>query len=412
MEFLAAKINSPPSRSDRADFSGISTTQHYIRAMLPNFPYSIKSWLRVLSFILAAGSLASPLAAQPVDRNGAVIFAYQRVGEDLYPSNNISTAQFSDNIRELIEDGYTVLPLPEIVAALRNGSLLPDRAVAITFDGAYRSAYDNAIPLLLSHNLPFTVFFSPHQAAEDSPQYMDWNDLKRLARKTQVTLGLHPASYTHLVRAPEKEIRRQVNNALALYRKELKQNPALFAYPFGEYTSAYRDIIAASGFDAAFGQHSGAVYAEADLMALPRFALTDNYGDTERFRMAAQAMPLPATDISPEDPHVAANNPPIFGFTVPDALTTRLDQLSCFVSEQGKLQITVVGKTRVEMRVEEPFEGDRIRFNCTMPGPPPKPGEEQRWRWFGMLLTQGSAGTEETQAIRDSATESLPFPDE
>jgi len=29
-----------------------------------------------------------------------------------------------------------------------------------------------------------------------------------------------------------------------------------------------------------------------------------------------------------------------------------------------------------------------------MPGPAPKPGEEQRWRWFGMLLTQGDAGEE------------------
>lgn len=318
-----------------------------------------------------------------------MIFAYQRVGEDLYPANNIAVDQFAENVRELIEGGYTVLPLPDIIKALRDGTTLPDRTVGISFDGAYLSAYENAMPLLLSNNLPFTVFFSPDQATEKNPQYIGWHDIKRLSRNSQVTLGLHAASYMHLAGSSETEIKRQVNNALAAYRAELKTNPTLFAYPFGEYTKAYRNIIAASGFEAAFGQHSGAVYKDADMMALPRFALTENYGNTERFRMAAQALPFPVSDVSPDDPHILTNNPPIFGFTVAPALSGHLDQMSCFVSEQGKPDITVVGGNRVEMRVAKPFEGHRIRFNCTMPGPVPKAGEEQRWRWFGMLLTLG-----------------------
>ena len=33
---------------------------------------------------------AFPAGAQSLDPSGAVIFAYQRVGEDLYPDDNIS----------------------------------------------------------------------------------------------------------------------------------------------------------------------------------------------------------------------------------------------------------------------------------------------------------------------------------
>ncbi len=357
--------------------------------MPQNLPYSVKSSLHIFLLALTLAGFSAPVSAQRAEQNGAVIFAYQRVGEALYPANNISTGQFADNVRELIEGGYAVRPLPEIIAALRDGTPLPDRTVAITFDGAYRSAYDNAMPVLLANNLPFTVFFAPDQMAEDNPQYIGWGELKRLEKKEQVTLGLHAATYTHLAGASEMEIRRQVNNALAAFRKELKQNPTLFAYPFGEYTRAYRDIIAASGFEAAFGQHSGAAHAEADLLALPRFAMSENYGDARRFRMAAQALPLPAAGITPEDPRISPGSLPDFGFTLPDTLADRIGQLSCFVSEQGKLKINIVGKNRVEMRVDAPFEGERIRFNCTLPGPPPNPGEDQRWRWFGMLLTQG-----------------------
>lgn len=331
---------------------------------------------------------ALPAEAQSLDPSGAVIFAYQRVGEDLYPDDNISKEQFAENIHELIEGGYTILPLPRIVAALRDKARLPDRTVAITFDGAYRSALENAIPLLLDNNIPFTVFFSPDQADSNTPQYMGWSDIRRLRKNDIVTLGLHTAAYTRLNDQDTAEIRQQVNKATARFREMLKDSPAFFAYPFGEYSKAYRDVITASGFTAAFGQQSGVAYDGSDLFAIPRFAITESYGDDDRFRMTASSLPLPVSDITPDDPVIGAENPPTFGFTVDGGQAKKLAQLSCFISEQGKPDMTIVGENRVELRAKKPFESDRIRVNCTMPGPAPKPGEDQRWRWFGMLLTQ------------------------
>lgn len=330
---------------------------------------------------------APTLSMAAYDRTAAVIFAYQRVGESLYPANSISKEQFANHIKELLEGGYNVMPLPSIIAALKANSPLPERTVAITFNGGYESALDNAIPLLLNNNLPFTVFFSPDQPDSKNPEYMGWDDIKRLKKYNQVTLGLHPASYTRLTENSPNDIRRQVNNALTRYRQILKTEPRFFAYPFGEYTKEFRDIVASSGFEAALGQQSGVAYTGSDMYVLPRFAMTESYGDDARFRMAATALPLPVTDITPDDPYITTNNPPTIGFTIEPALASKIPQLSCFLSGHGKPDMQVVGNNRVELRVDAPFQAERIRVNCTMPGPEPKPGEEARWRWFGMLLS-------------------------
>ncbi|HEY8190658.1 MAG TPA: polysaccharide deacetylase family protein, partial [Micavibrio sp.] len=205
-------------------------------------------WIQALVGLMLMTGASAPAQAQSFDRTGAVILAYQRVGEDIYPATSISKEQFTENIQELLDGDYHIASLDEIVNAIKADEKLPDRTVAITFDGAYRSILDNAVPLLLSHNLPFTVFFSSDQADGNTPQYMDWNDVRRLNKYPGVTLGLHSAGYSRLTDSPPGEIRRQVNKALTRYRQELKGDPAFFAYPFGEYTKAYREIIATSEF--------------------------------------------------------------------------------------------------------------------------------------------------------------------
>lgn len=352
--------------------------------------------LTVFGVILMIGPVGQGTAStRSADRTAAVILAYQQVDEPIYPAGNISSEQFSRHIAELTGGDYNILPLDRIVAALRGGDPLPDRTVAITFNGGYKSALQNAIPLLLARDLPFTVFFAPEQAALNSPQYMSWDELRRLARNPLVTLGLHSASYTRLAGEDDAEIRRQVNNALTLTRKELRRTPSFFAYPFGEYSLAYRNIIAESGFQAAFGQQSGAAHPGADPFALPRFALTENYADTERFRMVASALPLPVGDIVPDDPYIRNENPPLFGFTLGDGINPAA--LGCFVTEHGQIELQTLGNNRFELRAPAPFGDERVRMNCTVPVSSGSGAEEEmRWRWFGLLLALEPVAEDET----------------
>jgi poly-beta-1,6-N-acetyl-D-glucosamine N-deacetylase len=361
--------------------------------LLPEYVYS-RAMIRHLIIFLSLCFLPLMASAQevlslPQDNTSAVILVYHRVGEDFDPASSIREEQFSSHVRELISGGYNILPLPKIVEALNQGRSLPEHTIAITFDGAYRSAYEKAMPALIEHNIPFTVFIAPHALEENDPQYVTLADFKKLARSKMVTFGLHPDSYTRLNGVSEQEIRRQVNNAITRYRELLNDNPSLFAYPFGEYSRVYRDSIVAAGFKAAFGQQSGVSHADSDLFALPRFSMTEAYGDEERFRLVVNALPLPVSDLAPSDPYLTTHTPSI-GFTLDEALAGHAQNLSCFAADQERIRIEYIGQKRVELRLEKPFDEDRVRINCTLPVPSTGPDEMPRWRWLGLLLTFSS----------------------
>jgi hypothetical protein len=157
---------------------------------------------------------------------------------------------------------------------------------------------------------------------------------------------------------------------------ELGVRPTLLAYPFGSYSSAIRDLAQRQGFTAAFTQSSGVVHARSDRLSLPRFVMNEAFGGIDRFRLAANALPLPVADVTPADP-VLAQNPPSIGFTVAGGIGD-LDRLACFVSGQGRTGLERLDGNRIELRIAEEFPPGRTRLNCTLPA------VEGRWRWFGM----------------------------
>ncbi len=326
-----------------------------------------------------------------VDGQSAVILAYHRVGDDAHPAANIRLEQFQAHLRYLKDEGFTVLPLAQLVAAVRGGQALPDKSVAITFDGAHRSILTNAVPLLDSYKFPYTVFAPSLYADDPAQDYLSWQDLKSLRDDGRATIGLQSALYTHLNSLSTEDIRRGVNNARARYREEMGTEPSFYAYPFGEISKAYRDLIEAQSFYAGFGQQSGAASPASDIYALPRFVMTESYGDLERFETAVMALPLPITGIEPADLLLTTNNPAI-GFTLPPALARR-DDFDCFATGAPEPTMQHLGQGRVELRFPEPITAARVRINCTLTQGTDDPERPYRWRWFGMLLTM--AGTRE-----------------
>ncbi len=309
----------------------------------------------------------------------ASVIMYHRFGEDKYAATNIRIDQFREHIEELKSGPYTVLPLNEIVDRLKSGQPLPDRTVALTMDDAYRSVYDVAWPMLREANLPFTVFVAVEGVDKQYPGMMTWDQLREL-RDGGVHFGHHTYSHAHLPALSAAEIEADIKLANERYQEELGFVPAIFAYPYGEYGSEVKSVIRRLGFKAAFGQQSGVAYSGHDRLELPRFAMSENYGGIGRFRLAANALPLRVTDVTPSD-NVLKRNPPPFGFTLTEDYGN-LSGLSCFSSSQtgGAVPIEIIGNSRIEIRLSTAFKSGRGRINCTLLGP------ERRWRWFGSLF--------------------------
>lgn len=333
-------------------------------------------WGRRAFLALCAGVLAT-VAGPPATRaaDSAVFVMYHRFGEEGLPSTNIRLDQFEAHLAELRDGGYTILPVPEIVAALAADRPLPERTVGITVDDAYASVYREAWPRLKALGFPFTLFVSTDAVDAGRRGMMSWDQIRELA-DSSVTIGHHGAAHAHMAYADAARNTADIAKASRRFREELGRTPGLFAYPYGEYGRELRDAVAAAGFEAAFGQHSGVSHPGSDLFALPRFALNEQYGEFDRFRLVANTLPLPVTDVTPSDPLLGPNPPP-FGFTLAEAIGN-VAQLSCFASGQGRATIERLGPRRIEVRVKTRFPPGRSRINCTVPGP------DKRWRWFGV----------------------------
>ncbi len=311
----------------------------------------------------------------------AVIFTYGRFGDD-GAANSISVDLFEQHLSELSRGGYTVLPLPEIVAALRDGRPLPDRTIGITIDDTHASVWREAWPRLRALGLPFTLFVvsdTVDRAAlpGGSNDSMTWGQIRDLA-DAGVTIGNLSASHPHLMGQDRAFQIGQIARAAERIAEQTGTRPTLFAYPFGEYDSDLRALVPELGYRAAFGQQSGVAHGRADPMALPRFAMSDTYGSLDRFRLAAQALPLLVQDVTPSE-IVIEDNPPTLRMTI-DPMMGEVAQLACFISGAGRMTLVDLGNRRIELRAPDLLAPGRTRLNCTMPA------ADGRWRWFGLPL--------------------------
>jgi len=327
----------------------------------------------------AINSVAPPVTSidSTISATSAVVFMYHRFGEDSLPSTNIRIDQFESHIAELSSGGYHVLPLPEILSALREGRGLPDRTVGITIDDGFLSVYTQAFPRLQKAGFPFTVFIATDGIDSGNRNLMNWDQVRELAAQG-VTIGAHTASHLQMVDSTISKNREDITRSNARFHEELGHTPRMFAYPYGESSLGVAALAKAAGYEAAFGQYSGVVYSGADFFNLPRFALNEKYGTPERFRLVANALPLPVSDLLPAN-MVLTTDFPLVGFTVDEGVN-HIDQIACFLSIRSQAMVEHLGGRRIEVRFVDPLPEGRSRLNCTMPGP------EERWRWLGMMF--------------------------
>ena len=339
-----------------------------------NFRRLLRSTRVAWTALTMAATIAAGIGPA-VAADSAVILQYHRFGEDAYPSTSVTIEQLEAHIEHLASGRYTILPVPEILAALDAGRSLPDRTIGITVDDATRSTFEEAWPRFENAGFPFTVFVSTDPVDLGHASIMSWDELRQLV-EAGVTIGNHGAAHGRMWQNDDAANREDLEKARRRIQEELSIDAALFAYPYGEWNGALRILVTELGFSAAFGQHSGAIGAHSDTLNLPRFALNENYGGIDRFRLIADTLPLGARAVTPTD-QILEQNPPVIGFTIEPPLANR-NALACFAS--GGIVATIEHEEggRVQVNFDGPFPPGRARLNCTAPA------EERRWRWFGL----------------------------
>jgi biofilm PGA synthesis lipoprotein PgaB len=317
--------------------------------------------------------------------DSAVVFMYHRFGEDRYPSTSIRVDQFRQQMDFLREGGFTVIPLMDLLAFLSGNQELPPKAVVITVDDAYRSIYEVAYPLLVEYGFPFTVFVSTDPVDSKLPNYLNWDRIREMAGNG-VTFANHGAGHIYMVeRQPnesetlwQQRIGADIDKGWQRLTEELtganKPLRGVFAYPYGEYSTGTAQQLTKRGY-IAFGQQSGAIGRLSDRRILPRFPMAEAFAGLDGFRTKAMSLPLPVTEVVPWDP-VTSDPLPEIKITLAES-SARLGGPACFVSGQGRVEITwVEPNRRFAVRPTQALAKGRQRVNCTAPR------NDGRYYWF------------------------------
>lgn len=106
------------------------------------------------------------------------VLAYHRVLEPApgAPHDSVVSATPGDFARQMrhLAESYDVVSASEVLDAVRGRWRLPDRAVLVTFDDAYRDFAETAWPIMRRYGLPATVFVPT--GFPDRPEREFWWD--------------------------------------------------------------------------------------------------------------------------------------------------------------------------------------------------------------------------------------------
>ena len=171
---------------------------------------------------------------QILKANHASFIMYHRFGDSRYPSTNIKKEQFIKHINELLKPKYNVISIEKALRAINNVELIKDKSVVITIDDAYSSVYKYAWPIFKKNNFPFTLFVSTDVIDNNTPGYMNWEQIRTL-RDHGVTIGSQTKSHPHMFKLTKEKIIKELSISNKRFIDEIGSAPKYFAYPYGEY---------------------------------------------------------------------------------------------------------------------------------------------------------------------------------
>lgn len=314
--------------------------------------------------LLGAGSLQAA--------EHATIVLYHHISESTPPSTSVPPARFREHMDHLRANGFHVMPLPELLAALQAREQVPDKTVAITFDDGYISIYDTAFPMLQEYGFPFTVFINTQPHNDVQAGYMNWEQIREMS-EAGVSIANHMQTHPHMVDAlPGEEqaartarLRAEFLRAQEDIKAQTGQDHKFMAYPYGEYDLSSKSMMQDLGV-IALGQQSGAVGFDSDFLALPRFPFGGTFTELSDFALKVQTLSFHLLMVDPEDTLTQNTSPDVTLQFAPGDFNFR--QIGCFAGSQP-MQMEWLDQENglVRLSTEQTFNMRRFRYLCTAP---------------------------------------------
>ncbi|MCB1728313.1 MAG: polysaccharide deacetylase family protein, partial [Gammaproteobacteria bacterium] len=133
-----------------------------------------------------------------------VVLQYHHISEDTPGITSVTPEQFQEHMDYLRAHDHVVMPLEDVITALKTGEPLPERCVALTIDDAYVSAYEEAFPRVVRYAYPLTVFVSTDAVDNGLNGFLSWEQMREMSEHG-ITFQNHSRTHDHLIRRLDDE---------------------------------------------------------------------------------------------------------------------------------------------------------------------------------------------------------------
>lgn len=343
-------------------------------------PTALSYAVFIFSLVAALFVQAAPSDKQFNDQSSAVILLYHHVSAQTPASTSVSPEVFKEHMSYLAEH-FTVLPLPDVINALKNNQPLPDKTIAVTFDDGFENILSNGHEIMQALSLPYTIFINPGEIGKQKSQ-LTWQQVKQM-HEDGVDFANHTLDHLHMLNRLEGEsestwldrVWQNVEEAEAQISEHTGESLKYLAYPFGEFNQRLAERVKQAGY-IGFGQHSGGVGPISNFAALPRFPAAGPYASMKSLKVKMASLAMPVQSQSLQNPELATNKLEGSQSITVDHQDVRLTQAACYF--QGKSLPIDVKNNTLSYSLNHTLPVGRSRVNCTAPSA----SEPGRYYWY------------------------------
>jgi len=186
---------------------------------------------------------------------GLVVLIYHRVGRRTPIEVDLPVSLFTEQVA-LLASECGVVTLTEGLAHLADPNAARRPMVAVTFDDGTADFAEEAVPVLVEHGIPVTLYVATHFLEHQIPfpddgKPITWAALRDVVDTGLVEIGSHTDSHALLDRLPGAQIDGELDRSIDLIGERLGVRPAHFAYPKAMMGSAAAALAVRARFDSA-----------------------------------------------------------------------------------------------------------------------------------------------------------------
>ncbi len=185
------------------------------------------------------------------------VLSYHQFAEKSTNRMTVSRENFEAQMRLLKEKGYRVVSFGQLLDFLEFRGQLPEKAVVITIDDGWRTAYDIAFPILRKYGYPATLFVYT-QLITGGANTLSWDHVREMAAEG-IDVQCHTISHRNLALPLAQEsadqyftaVAREITESTRAIEQNLGKRPTILAYPYGETNGLAIALLKQQGYRAA-----------------------------------------------------------------------------------------------------------------------------------------------------------------